>query len=276
MSGESILANIVANTRSEVERRKAHTPLDALVARAADAPPARAFDAALRLPDRVALIAEVKQASPSRGVLIEPFDHLAIAKTYCASGASALSVLTDEHFFRGSLAFLAQIRALPEVAGERPTPLLRKDFIVDPYQVHEARAAGADALLLIVAVLDDAALRALLALTHEVGLQALVEIHDEAELARALDAGASIVGINNRDLRSFHTSLQVTERLARALPTGKSRPALVSESGIFSAADVARVRDCGADAVLVGEALITAPNMAERTRSLATVPRKPL
>jgi indole-3-glycerol phosphate synthase len=273
MSGESVLAKILANTRGEVAQRKAHTPLDALAARAEKAAPPRPFDAALRRPDRIALIAEVKHASPSRGVLIEPFDHLAIARTYCASGASALSVLTDERFFRGSLAFLSQIRALPDVSADRPAPLLRKDFIVDPYQVYEARAAGADALLLIVAALDDAALRSLLDLTRELGMQALVEVHDEPEMERALAAGAGIVGINNRDLRSFHTALAVTERLAGMVPAGAARPVLVSESGIFSAADVARVRDCGADAVLVGEALITAPDIAARTRELAAVAR---
>jgi indole-3-glycerol phosphate synthase len=229
----------------------------------------RDFAAALRDADGVALIAEVKKASPSRGVLLEHFDHLELAQTYREHGAAALSVLTDAHFFQGSLSYLHEIRTRPEGAP----PLLRKDFLLDPYQLYEARAAGADAVLLIVAALDDAMLRSLLDLAYTLGMAALVEVHTADELERALAAGARIVGVNNRDLHTFTTTLETTERLAAQLPGGSARPLLVSESGIFRAADVARLRDCGVDAVLVGEALVTAPDIGARVRELAGVPR---
>lgn len=267
---ESVLARILAHKRVEVDRQQDEVSLEALKLRCAAAPPVRSFAAALRRPDTVALIAEVKKASPSKGVFLEDFDHLAIARTYAESGAAALSVLTDVGFFQGNLTYLAAIRELPEI---EQIPLLRKDFIVDSYQVYEARAYGADALLLIVAALDDATLRSLLDLTHELGMQALVEVHDEEETKRALQLGASIIGVNNRDLRSFVTSLDVTERVANLLPSDSERPVFVSESGIFSAADVARVRASGVDAVLVGESLITAPDIAEKVREIAGVSR---
>jgi indole-3-glycerol phosphate synthase len=267
----SVLDTILDNTRAEVAAHKAALPLAELAHRAEAAPPPRSFAAALRAGPHVALIAEVKKASPSRGVLIPDFDARALAATYTQHGASAISVLTDARFFQGSLAFLAAIRA-DQQASAIGVPLLRKDFIVDLYQVYEARAHGADALLLIVAALDDRALRALLEATHALGMQALVEVHDEAELARALALGASIIGVNNRDLRSFRVDLAVSERLAALLPT-KNRPLLVAESGIFQAPDVARLGAAGADAVLVGEALVTSPAIGERVRELATVPR---
>jgi indole-3-glycerol phosphate synthase len=267
---ESVLARILDHKRVEVDRQQDEVSIEALKARCASAPPVRSFAAALRRPDTVALIAEVKKASPSKGVFLENFDHLAIARTYAESGAAALSVLTDIGFFQGNLTYLAAIRELPEI---EQIPLLRKDFIVDPYQVYEARAYGADALLLIVAALDDATLRSLLQLTNELGMQALVEVHDEAETERALQAGATILGVNNRDLRSFVTSLDVTERVAKLLPSGAERPIFVSESGIFSAADVARVRASGVDAVLVGESLITAPDIGAKVREIAGVSR---
>ena len=282
-TGETFLTRILEHTRARLEYRRVTVPLARLEARLAAAPPPQPFATALRHPQRATLIAEVKKASPSRGVLIEHFDPLALARTYAANGAAAISVLTDEHFFQGSLAFLERIRSQFEVqrrasdtpapqppadSAQRPLPLLRKDFILDPYQVYEARAAGADALLLIVAALDDAALRDLLALTRQLGMEALVEVHDAAELERALAAGATVVGVNNRDLHTFVTTLETTERLAARLPSA-GRPVLVSESGIFTAADVARVRAAGADAVLVGEALVTAPDIAAAVRELA-------
>lgn len=269
-SAETFLTKILAYKREEVARQRASVPLAELTRRADSAPPPRPFAAALRLPGRPALIAEVKKASPSRGVLLESFDPLALARTYAASGASAISVLTDERFFQGSLKYLEGIHSSLRGEPSLAIPLLRKDFILDPYQVYEARAAGADALLLIVAALDDEPLRALLALTHELGMQALVEVHDEAELERALHAGAQVVGVNNRDLHSFRTSLETTARLAARLPA-TGRPLLVSESGIFTSEDVARVHAWGADAILVGEALVTAPDIAARTRELAGV-----
>ena len=275
------LTRILEHKRAEVARQIVKIPLAHLKATSADAPPARDFAAALRQPGRAALIAEVKKASPSSGVLIESFDPLALARIYAANGAAAISVLTDVRFFQGSLKYLEGIRALglttrvtASVGATNepatPIPLLRKDFIIDPYQIYEARAYGADAVLLIVAALDDPALADLLALTHALGMQALVEVHDEAELARALAIGANLIGVNNRDLHSFVTTLETTERLAGMLPT-HARPLLVSESGIATAADVARVRSWGADAVLVGSALLTAQDVAARVRELAGV-----
>ncbi len=310
----TFLTRILDHKRAEVARQAAKIPLAQLQARIAAAPPPRDFAAALRRPGRATLIAEVKKASPSKGVLVENFDPLALARTYVENGAAALSVLTDAHFFQGSLKYLQGIRERLEIGDWRspdrdPTsdlqsqklfeegiasstiqggkrilegpppqtppfqtasqaPLLRKDFITDPYQVYEARAYGADALLLIVAALDDPALAALLALTCELGMQALVEVHNERELERALAAGATIVGVNNRDLHTFVTALDTTRRIAERLPA-RDRPLLVSESGISTPADVAMVREWGADAVLVGEALVTAPDVAGRVRELA-------
>jgi indole-3-glycerol phosphate synthase len=283
----TFLNRILDHKRTEVERLSAKFPLTQLEAMIAAVPPARPFSAALRYPDRAALIAEVKKASPSKGVLIEHFDPLALAQTYAANGAAAISVLTDVRFFQGSLKFLEGIRALPEMTKDerrktersdiiirpssfvlRPVPLLRKDFIIDPYQVYEARAYGADALLLIVAALEDSRLAELLALTHDLGMQALVEVHDEGELDRALAAGAQIVGVNNRNLHTFATSLETTRKVAARLPE-RNRPILVSESGIFTPAHVAQVREWGADAILVGEALVTAPDIGARVRKLA-------
>ena len=280
----TFLTRILDHKRAEVARQAAEVPLAQLRELVAAAAPPRPLDTALRLPGRAALIAEIKQASPSRGVLIDNFDPLALARTYAANGAAAISVLTDEHFFQGSLTYLQRIRDLglgtsdseQDSRAPGPTsqvPLLRKDFIIDPYQLYQARAYGADALLLIVAALSDAALAELQGLARELGMQALVEVHDEAELDRALSAGASLVGVNNRDLHTFATTLETTRRVAARLPRER-RPVLVSESGIFTAADVARVREWGADAVLVGEALVTAPDIGARVRELASTRRR--
>lgn len=265
MSEPTILDQILAHKAEEVARQRAKVPLRELEQRAVRAPKPRDFAAALRRPSGTALIAEVKKASPSRGVLLDPFDHIALARTYSEAGAAAISVLTDVRFFQGSLKYLEAIRQLPEAP-----PVLRKDFIIDGYQVVEARAYGADALLLIAgAIPDDEKLEDLLLLTQHTGMEALVEVHNEAELQRALDVGATVIGINNRDLHSFTTSLETTARLARLLPQGRGRPVLVSESGIFTPEHVAEVRGYGVDAVLVGEALVTAPDIAAQTRLLA-------
>jgi indole-3-glycerol phosphate synthase len=273
------LTRILEHKRAEVARQIVKIPLAQLKATIAGAAPARDFAAALRQPHHTALIAEVKKASPSSGVLMQSFDPLALARTYAANGAAAISVLTDVRFFQGSLKYLEGIRALELTACARatwvgapdgpamPIPLLRKDFIIDPYQIYESRAYGADAVLLIVAALDDPTLAELLALAHALGMQALVEVHNAAELARALATRAELIGVNNRDLHSFVTTLETTERLAGMLPAD-ARPLLVSESGIATAADVARVRGWGADAVLVGSALITAQDIAARVREL--------
>lgn len=215
----------------------------------------RDFFAALRQPrlGSVALIAEVKKASPSAGVICANFDPVRIARQYEAAGADCLSVLTDEKFFQGSLDYLRQIREAVKL------PLLRKDFIIDERQILEAIEWGADAILLIVAILSDAQLKHFHSLATEAGLAALVEVHDEAELDRALAAGAQLIGVNNRDLKTFKVDLATTERLARMLFSSLApRPSsiLIAESGIHTRVDVARLERCGAKAILVGESLV--------------------
>jgi indole-3-glycerol phosphate synthase len=226
----------------------------------------RDFAAALRNPrrGRVALIAEVKKASPSAGVICADFDPVRIACEYEAGGADCLSVLTDEKFFQGSLDYLRQIRAAVKL------PLLRKDFIIDERQILEAIEWGADAILLIVAILDDARLRRFHELAGEAGLAALVEVHDEAELARAQAIGATLVGVNNRDLKIFKTDLGTTERLAARLRTGSGATdvMLVAESGIHTRADVERLAACGAGAILVGESLMRQADIAGKIAEL--------
>jgi indole-3-glycerol phosphate synthase len=262
----TFLTRILEHKRTEVDRQQAKIPIVQLDKHISEAPFARDFAGALRVAGQTRLIAEVKKASPSRGVLVEHFDPLALARTYAANGAAAISVLTDQRFFQGSLKFLEGIRQLG-----LETPLLRKDFIIDPYQIYEARAYGADALLLIVAALDDATLAQLHELTAELGMQALVEVHNVEELDRALAIGARLIGVNNRDLHTFKTTLETTQAVAAQLATIESaeRPILVSESGIFTADHVALVRAWGADAILVGEALVTAPDTAALVCELA-------
>lgn len=268
MTETTYLDRILDHKREEVARQQRKVPLDQLRQRSEHAPAPRPFSAALRRPDRLALIAEIKQKSPSKGVLVPDFDPQKLARTYIENGADALSVLTDMRFFGGSLQYLRAIREL-QATLEPPAevPLLRKDFLLDPYQVYEARAYGADALLLIVAALDDRQLRELLDLTEALGMEALVEVHDQAELERALAVGATMIGVNNRDLRTFEVDLATTERLAALLP-GCDRPVLVSESGIRDAADLDRLRAWHADAILVGEAIVTAPSVAAKVREL--------
>jgi indole-3-glycerol phosphate synthase len=227
----------------------------------------RDFLAALRQPKSgsVALIAEVKKASPSAGVICKDFDPVRIAKEYEAGGASCLSVLTDEKFFQGSLDYLRQIRAAVKL------PLLRKDFIIDERQILEAIEWGADAILLIVAILDDARLKRFHALAVEAGLAVLVEAHDEAELDRAVAIGAPLIGVNNRDLKTFKVDLATTERLAARLKRKAGVPLLVAESGIHTSADVRRLAKCGANAILVGESLIKQGNITAKTKELLAV-----
>jgi indole-3-glycerol phosphate synthase len=267
----NILDTIVARKRTEVARLP-NRPLaagdlrDAVLERGEP----RDFLAALRQPraGQVALIAEVKKASPSAGVIRPDFDPVRIAQAYEQAGASCLSVLTDEAFFQGSLDYLRQIRAAVQL------PLLRKDFIIDERQILEAVEWGADAILLIVAILDDAQLRDYQGLATQAGLAALVEVHDEPELDRALAAGAHLVGVNNRDLKTFRVDLATTERLAARLHATPAAPGslLVAESGIHSHADVQRLARCGAQAILVGESLMRAPNIQAATRQLLGLP----
>jgi len=228
----------------------------------------RDFMAALRSPQlgRLALIAEVKKASPSAGIIRPDFDPVAMAQAYEVAGASCLSVLTDEKFFQGSLKYLRQIRAAVKL------PLLRKDFIIDERQILEAIEWGADAILLIVAILNDAELARFHALAKSGGLAALVEVHDETEMRRALDSGAELIGVNNRNLKTFTVDLATTERLARILPPVQSlagaHPLLVAESGIRTRQDVERLAASGASAVLVGESLMREPDLVSKLREL--------
>jgi indole-3-glycerol phosphate synthase len=254
-----ILDDIVTRTRADLEARKRARPIEALEAEAARRPAPRGLARALRRPGEIACIAEFKRRSPSAGWIAEHADVTATTRAYAAGGASALSVLTDGPFFGGSLADLAA------AATACPLPILRKDFIVDRYQIVEARAAGADALLLIVSALTDAALSELLAATRAVGLDALVEAHDEDEVARAVRAGAGIIGINNRDLRTFTVDRELAVRLRARVPADR---VVVAESGIREAADVARLRAAGVDAMLVGETLMRAPDPAAVLRAL--------
>jgi indole-3-glycerol phosphate synthase len=236
----------------------------------------RDFFSALQKPKlgSVALIAEVKKASPSAGVICKDFDPVRIAKEYEAAGASCLSVLTDENFFQGSLDYLRQIRATVKL------PLLRKDFIIDERQILEAIEWGADAILLIVAILTDEQLKKFHSLATDAGLSVLVEVHDEAELDRALAIGAKLIGVNNRDLKTFKVDLGTTERLAARIENGRSKmakthpssPLLVAESGIHTHADVARLAACGAKAILVGESLVKHGDIRAKIREILDGP----
>lgn len=255
-----ILDRIVTHKRAEVNRQKSLVPQRFLEARIRENRPALPLIESLLAPASPAhLIAEVKRASPSKGVIRADFHPTKIARTYEAHGAAAISVLTDEEFFGGSLDYLAQVRAAVSV------PLLRKEFIIDAYQIYESRAWRADAILLIVACLEPSQLGEYLALASELGLDALVEVHDEAELSTALAAGAQLIGVNNRNLHTFDTRLDVTLRLAGQLPPGTP---LVSESGIFTRADVLRVAEAGACAVLVGEALMREDDIGAKVDAL--------
>ena len=259
----TVLDRILDRTAADLAARRARVPLADLERRAADRSDPVNLRRALARPG-VAVIAEIKRASPSRGVFPVAVDPAAVAAAYLAGGAAAISVLTDEPFFRGSL---DDLEIAASVARDRPSPapVLRKDFVLDDYQIVEARAHGADAVLLIVAALDDPSLCALLACALSTGLDALVEVHDEAELERAVAAGATLVGINNRDLRTFEVDLATTERLAPRLPAGTI---VVAESGVFTRHDVDRLGRAGVAAVLVGEGLIVAPDRAAAVRML--------
>ena len=256
----SILADIVRHKRQEVASLKLGQPRAALEAMCQDVAPPLDFEGALT-PVRggVRLVAEVKKASPSRGLLAADLDPVALACTYASHGADAISVLTDAKYFQGSLDVLRRVRAAVDV------PLLRKDFTIDEYQLWEARAAGADAVLLIVAILEPPLLRDLAAAARELRLAALVECHTAAELETALAVGSRIIGINNRDLGTFETRIDTTLALLPRIPPG---PVVVSESGFFTAADVRRVVEAGAHAVLVGEGLVRATDVAAKLREL--------
>ena len=253
----TILDKIVEVKRREVARLLPQTGQirQAAAVRTDD----RDFTGVLLRQNGVALIAEVKKASPSAGIICADFDPVKIAREYEAAGATALSVLTDEKFFQGRLEYLRLIRQAVQL------PLLRKDFIIDERQLHETAVAGADAVLLIVAILDDAQLKDYQTLAGELHLAALVEVHDDRELDRALNADAEIIGINNRDLKTFCTDLATTEKLAARIPAGKI---IVAESGINNRADVQRVAGAGARAILVGESLMRSKDIASKVQEL--------
>ncbi len=248
----TILDQIVTTKQQEVAAAQLRLPIEELEAQAAEAPPVRDFRAALTGPGPIQLIAEVKKASPSAGVIRPGFDPIAIARTYQAHGAACLSVLTDVTYFQGHLNYLARIRASVAI------PILRKDFLIDEYQVVEARMAGADAILLIAEILDDAKLASLLAVAKQWGMAALVEFHDPVHLPRVLGAGADLVGVNNRDLHRFVTDLDLTLRLRDQIPADV---VLVAESGIRTRADVERLEVAGVPAMLVGETLMRADDI---------------
>jgi len=260
----AILDRILAAKRQELERRLQEEPLAVLRARAAQAPPTRSLAQALRGPS-LGLIAEVKRASPSRGILRADLDPQALARTYAGSGAAAISVLTEEQHFQGSLNDLTAVRAVLDGRGDPRLPLLRKDFLFDAYHLLEARVYGADAVLLIAAILNAGLLAELLALARTLGLECLVEVHDERELERALAADAQIIGINNRDLRTFEVDLALSERLRPLIPEDR---VVVAESGVHTRADVERLRALGVNAVLIGEALVTAGDARAKIREL--------
>lgn len=259
----TILDEIVAHKRIDLAQRKANYPLARMRMAAAAAAPTKDFNSALSAPG-ISLIAEIKRASPSSGELCSDLQPANLAKTYVSNGAAACSVLTDTRFFGGHLTDLEAVRQAVNV------PLLRKDFIIDPYQLYEARVAGADAILLIVAVLDDTVLGDLQNLARDLGLAALVEVHNRQELDRALKVGPDIIGVNNRNLHTFEVDLKTTESLRAYVPADSL---LVAESGIHTQDDVARLRDTGVNAMLVGTALVTASDTASTVRHLVQAGR---
>ena len=248
----TILDKIVATKREEVARARAEMPLQELEGRVDNAPPVRDFFAALTEPPEISLIAEVKKASPSKGIIREDFHPVEIAEIYESHGAACISVLTDEQYFQGNLDYLEAIRAAVEI------PVLRKDFIIDPYQVIEARVAGADAVLLIAECLDDDQLASLHKQVVSLGMTPLVELYDPANLPRVVDAGARLIGVNNRNLHTFDVDIDHTLRLREMIPADR---AVVGESGIRTREDAERLQAAGVAAMLVGETLMREPDI---------------
>ncbi|HEV2066147.1 MAG TPA: indole-3-glycerol phosphate synthase TrpC [Thermomicrobiales bacterium] len=265
----TVLDRIIKRTAEDLRERKRQTPRSELLERIARQPAPVDFERNLRR-DRLAVIAEIKRASPSKGRFPVEIDPATVAQDYIGGGAAAISCLTDGPFFEGSLADLEAVvkraRATDPAVG-----VLRKDFTVDTYQIDEARAWGASCILLIVAALEDGLLRELFGYARHLGIDSLVEVHDEMELDRAVALGATLVGINNRNLKTLDVDLAATETLASLAPSDMT---LVSESGISSVKDVERMADAGVDAILVGESLIVSSNRAEAVRALAGVPRR--
>lgn len=256
---DDILSRIVAHKQTEVAAAKAARPAAELQRQLVAAPHVRDFVAALRAAPGIGLIAEVKKASPSAGIIRADFEPVLVAQTYEASGAACLSVLTDEKFFQGHLDYLRAVRQAVSI------PVLRKDFVIDPYQVLEARVAGADAVLLIAECLDEATLNELYAVIVSYGMTALIEIYEPSNLDRVLALHPPLVGVNNRDLRSFVTDLDQTLRIQPRVPTGTL---LVSESGIRTRADVDRLKSHGVGAILVGETLMRSADIGAAVKEL--------
>jgi indole-3-glycerol phosphate synthase len=255
------LQKILEHKKKEMAERKALLPLSELKRRLGETPAPLNFEGAIRSRQE-ALIAELKRSSPSRGRIREDFEPAAIARVYAESGAAAISVLTEQRFFEGHDSFLRQVRKSVSI------PLLRKDFIIDPYQIYETRFLGGDAILFIARALDTGPLGEFLRLSSELGLSSLVEIHDEDDLEKAVSAGARMIGINNRDLSTFSTDLETSIRLAPLLPKGVT---VISESGIRSRRDIERLRAAGVHGFLVGEALMTAGDIAGKIKELLGV-----
>lgn len=262
----TILDKIVATTQQTVARAKAERPLAGVQTAANHAPPPRDFAAALAAGNTVQLIAEVKQASPSAGIIREPFDPVEIARAYADAGAACISVLTDQPYFQGDLEYLRAIR------HEVSVPLLRKDFIIDPYQVYEARAAGADAILLIAECLSPSQLKSLHDLAGQLGMATLIELYEPENLPDVLATGGRIVGVNNRDLRTFKTDLDHTLRLGASIPADRL---VVGESGIRTRQDVEHLGQHGVKAILVGESLMRQADLREAVHALRDVPYQP-
>jgi indole-3-glycerol phosphate synthase len=254
----AILDQIVSVKKRDVERRRKKVPLDQLKESIARGKKPLSFSSAIK-GGKIRLIAEVKKASPSRGVLCPDFKPVEMSVIYAENGAAAISVLTESKHFMGDLKYLERIREKVNL------PLLRKDFIFDEYQVYESAASGADALLLITAILSQSQLEGLLALSHVLGMQCLVEVHNEKELERALQCDADIIGINNRDLNTFHVNTDTTRRLCDIIPAEKI---VVSESGIKKRSDIVKLKKWGVNAVLVGESLVTAKNIPTKMKEL--------
>lgn len=255
----TILDDINRHKIAEVAESKRRTPLDTLKERIPKIPAAKSFSAALRSGANIRIIAEIKKASPSLGVIRKDFHPVEIARIYEAGGAAAISVLTDEKFFQGSLTYLTEVKRTVGL------PALRKDFIIDPYQIYEARAAGADAILLIAAMLSGNEIQDYLALSGELGMECLVEVHSEEELKNVLQTSAHIIGVNNRDLATFVTDMTTTLRLRQMIPDGKI---VVSESGIKTRGDVETLLKAGVGALLVGEILMKSQDISAKLREL--------
>lgn len=254
-----ILDDILQRKEEELQLEKKRVPQKELLDKLKIPRPKRDFKESIHKADQVNLIAEVKKASPSRGIIREDFDPVAIARTYEASGAKALSVLTDEPFFKGKLSYIGEIRDATTL------PILRKDFIIDEYQVYQSAIAGSDAVLLITSILAKEKMAGFLAIASELQLDCLVEVHTEEDMARALEVGSEVIGINNRDLSTFKVSLNTTEKLIGLIPEGK---VIASESGIKTCEDVMKLTTLGVDAVLIGEAFLESHDVGARVKEI--------